>query len=97
MNLIYLIMLAFLFANALSTRKDRHPSPDRTIVQAALLAPIPTIPTREPFLAAEQETRAIPSIDGDKGTGCKEKANGSRFFRSTEGPSRKWKPWSWGS
>ena len=99
MSLIYLIMPAFLLANALSTRKDDHPSPDRTIVQAALNNPRTPTMFREPFLAAEQETRAMPAIDGDKGTGWQEKADGSRFFHSTAGIDRIsiWKPWSWGS
>jgi hypothetical protein len=102
MNLIYLIMLAFLFANALSTKKDGRPSSDPTIFQAAFCTPLATIPTREPFLAAEEKTRAMPFADGVKGKGCKMgKATGSRlprFGRPLTLPWKwKWKPWFWGS
>jgi hypothetical protein len=96
MHLLYLTMLAFLFMNALSTSST---APTKwTTVHAAFQAPTIVLLAREPFLAAEQETRAAIPYDGTRIRPADSSASayGSNAYATTRAAQR-WAPWLWGS
>ena len=97
MHLAYFALLAFLIAEVHYMRGDNIPPPRWIAIRAGIDAPKIVIPTRKPFLAAEEKNRASALNDGVKRRGCTGEATGSRLPKSDQPRTRPWKVWAEGS